>query len=498
MEAHQPFFHRHLPKNALLILLSLLCLPISGLLTLVAILHNYHHDNHKSSKNIRNGNGGSKTILVTGVSMTKGLVIARLLGKHTHHHIIAADLEPVPFTSPGRYCRFISEFTRLNLSRNCGTDEYTENLLKLMKKKKVDLWISCSSVVNAVEDGRVMKLAERTMGPDFRAMQFDEDVVTKLHEKDALMDYLAEIGCLVPESYRCTSADEVEKVINVSSSKDQDQHREGKSFILKPIGVDDKARAHMMTLLPFPGDKKNDLKAYLSSLNISASRPFLLQQHIQGYEYCTHSLVIDGKVKAFVSCPSSDLLMHYEALPQESVLNKKMLQFTQHVAEQEGSGFSGHLSFDFIAQGKGEKIQIYPIECNPRAHTAVVLFNDTPAMAAQYLTCFDAGQQASQDIIFPRKSTTNTYWIGHDLVALALAPCLTLLCQEENITEVLKALKTFWDHLLYWHDGTFDSTDPLPFLVLYHIYWPTQFFKCLLTGQKWSRINVSTTKIFEI
>jgi len=365
-----------------------------------------------------------------------------------------------------------------------------------MKTKKVDLWISCSSVLNAVEDGKVMKLANKLMGTGFRAMQFDDDVVTKLHEKDTLMDYLAEIGCLVPDSYRCTSADDVERIINVSSVKDGDQDREAHSFILKPIGVDDRARAQMMTLLPFSSDKKTNLKPYLSSLNISISRPFLLQQHIQGSEYCSHSLVINGKVKAFVACPSSGLLMDYEALPQDSVLNTKMLQFTQHIAEREGSGFSGHLGFDFIAQGEAENIKIYPIECNPRAHTAVVLFNDTPAMAAQYLTCIDL--QASHDIIFPRKPTSSYYWIGHDLVTLLLAPCLEFLCQEQDIKEVFKGFKIFWNHLIYWHEGTFDSSDPLPFLVLYHIYWPSQFLTCLFTGRKWSRINVSTTKIFEI
>ena len=122
MEARQPLFYQHVPKNILLILLSLFCLPISGCLTLATILRNYYHDIYKLQQYVRDNNTPRKTILVTGVSMTKGLVIARLLGKHTHHNIIAADLEPVPFTSPGRYCRFISEFTRLDLPNGCGVE----------------------------------------------------------------------------------------------------------------------------------------------------------------------------------------------------------------------------------------------------------------------------------------------------------------------------------------------------------------------------------------
>jgi hypothetical protein len=50
---------------------------------------------------------------------------------------------------------------------------------------------------------------------------------------------------------------------------------------------------------------------------------------------------------------------------------------------------------------------------------------------------------------------------------------------------------------LYWRDGTLTVEDPVPFFVLYHLYWPMKFVESLRTGKKWSRINVSTTKMFE-
>ncbi|KAG9590125.1 hypothetical protein KCU90_g14242, partial [Aureobasidium melanogenum] len=48
----------------------------------------------------------------------------------------------------------------------------------------------------------------------------------------------------------------------------------------------------------------------------------------------------------------------------------------------------------------------------------------------------------------------------------------------------------------FWKDGTYEIWDPLPAWWLYHVYWPFQFAKSLVTGFKWSRINVSTTKMF--
>ncbi|KAL4777276.1 hypothetical protein BDW60DRAFT_172484 [Aspergillus nidulans var. acristatus] len=100
----------------------------------------------------------------------------------------------------------------------------------------------------------------------------------------------------------------------------------GKRFIMKPIGVNDKARGKMMTLLPLNSEEATS--SYLTALDISKSTPFLLQEYITGEEYCTHSLVVRGKVKAFVVCPSSDMLMHDSAIPPGLVLSVKMLEFT--------------------------------------------------------------------------------------------------------------------------------------------------------------------------
>ena len=339
-----------------------------------------------------------------------------------------------------------------------------------------------------------MKTAQKILGDDFKAVQFDDEAVSKLHEKDSLTEYIHSLGLQVPESHRCTSVSQVEAILHAASTKNKGSETP-KRFILKPIGVDDRARAQMMTLLPFPRDQETETASYVSSLGISPSNPFILQQFISGPEYCTHSLVIHGKLKAFVSCPSSDMLMHYEALPEDSVLHRKMLEFTERVAQNEGENFSGHLSFDFIAEGEGEDTRLLPIECNPRAHTAVVLFQDTAQMADAYLSCFDS--PSSEDPITPKKPVCGYYWVGHDLVTLLLVPLLALLCGTGDVEDAKKSVQTFWHHLVYWRESTFDISDPWPFFVLYHVYWPIRFCDSVVRGQKWTRVNVSTTKMFE-
>merc|ERR1712072_753816 len=68
----------------------------------------------------------------------------------------------------------------------------------------------------------------------------------------------------------------------------------------KYIGTDDSVRGDM-TLLPL--DTPAQTKAHITKFQISEERPWILQQFIRGPEYCTHSLVVKGEVKAFVACP---------------------------------------------------------------------------------------------------------------------------------------------------------------------------------------------------
>jgi catechol O-methyltransferase len=490
--------YKHTPKNILLILLSIACIPVSATITIVSLLITYfagtYYEPHRPGPE-------SKTILVTGVTMTKGLTIARMLALFHPHRIIAADTEPFPFISPGRYSRAITKFYRLKAPGVVGAERYIDALLEVIRKEKVDLWISCSSVDGAVEDGEVARRARGELGSTFEAVQFNSEVVEKLHEKDAFMEYIHSLGLPIPESHRCTSAKEVEDILCSSTNLNSNEKIEaGKRFILKPIGVDDKARSQMMTLLPLPEGREATL-SYLSTLTISAENPYILQQYIKGSEYCTHSLVVHGEVKAFVACPSSDMLMQYEALPAGSALSMKMLDFTKRVADDGGSSFTGHLSFDFLISGGSDDAHLYPIECNPRAHTAVVLFAENPVMADTYVSIVDPDIEKKRpgippSVAIPHNYVQGYYWLGHDFVVRYLLPPMTLPSRPGHYSEVMKGPDAFWDHLWRWKDATWVIWDPVPFFVLYHVYWPMRFFGALLSGREWSRVNVSTGKMF--
>ena len=92
-----PFYYSHVWKNVLLLALSAFCAPLSAALMLVGLAVSKLHGQRnatfsKEDKQHVAAARRRKTILVTGVSMTKSLTIARNLSQHTPHRIIGADI----------------------------------------------------------------------------------------------------------------------------------------------------------------------------------------------------------------------------------------------------------------------------------------------------------------------------------------------------------------------------------------------------------------------
>lgn len=503
----------HAVRDIALILLSFAFLPLSTLivcwsygLSLLFPQQAVKHRRHVRSTYTPHFE--PKNILVTGVGMTKGLALARIFYT-AGHNVIGADFEPLTIpTACGRTSRALKAFHKL--TRPDGSREkqvkYTQSILDIVRQENVDIWVSCSGVASAVEDGVAKEMVE--LVTKCKAVQFDVATTRRLHEKHSFMDYTSSIGLTIPETHTVTSkAAALQFLDDVSVT--------GKRYVLKYIGTDDAVRGDM-TLLPL--DSPARTKSHISRFEISEDKPWILQQYIRGPEYCTHSLVVKGEVKAFVACPSSELLMHYEALPSDSGLSRSMLRFTQEFAAASGPAFTGHLSFDFLVEmGDAEKalrdptanVTLYPIECNPRAHTAVVLFTDTPEMVDGYLSLLEPKQaiisstnkSLTSNGLAPQPIVPNApkkyYWIGHDFIELVVQPLLSILTADgPSLIEIFENVLTFVEHVLWWQDGTFEFWDPVPAWWLYHVYWPTQYLMALLFQRKWSRVNVSTCKMF--
>lgn len=113
---------------------------------------------------------------------------------------------------------------------------------------------------------------------------------------------------------------------------------------------------------------------------------------------------------------------------------------------------------DFILSDNGD---LFPIECNPRIHTAICLLRLNPTFAHAYLS------DSIEGIAKPPAGTKPCSWLGHDLPALFLAALLPATESVHPYWEGMQVNELKWDT----HDPTFDPEDPLPFFGLYHVQW---------------------------
>lgn len=476
----------HFVRNGILILTSLMFVPLSTFIVVCSFLVTI--PSRVFSRRIP----VNKVVLVTGVGMSKGLKFARLLHE-AGCKVIGADFEPDGVYVAGRFSNTIARFYRLKEPQfqSNGIQSYIDQLIQIIEQEGVDMWISCSGVATAEEDGLAKDAIEEKTA--CTTIQFGQKSVAALHNKDSFSDLAAELDLSGPRAAVVTSYEDAVSFL--------DRVEKPKTFLLKSVMLDDASR-NTRVLLPLAS--KEDTKNYLKPLAITPQNRWLLQQYVHGKEYATYAFVQGGEVKVFVACPSKDMLMHYQPLHPVDPLFQAMLRYTRmFISKFDPQGeMTGHLSFDFIVESswdhRGVQNNILPIECNPRVHTNLLLLDNDRSLQQAYLGALNRDKVANQPVSDVHISPTihGCYWIGHDLVDLVGVPLLKAIISPGSMSELCTSISSFLYHLIYWKEGAFSLSDPAPWWWLYHVYWPGVFLMCMLNDRRWTRVNVSTGKVF--
>ncbi|KAH6880384.1 putative O-methyltransferase [Thelonectria olida] len=489
----------HFFKNLVLLLVTFVFLPINTLIVALSSVWHAVAEAARSQTRIEDSGDALNrvTVLVTGMNMAKGLSLARMFHRRGHR-VIGADCQPL---SIGRLSCAVDKFYILPppvVPGIISLSNYAEAFQDIIQKEDVDLWVSVSDVNTAIEDAFVKEAVETSTG--IQCIQPDAEVIAKLHEKDAFIKHTEDMGLQVPISESVSSKEDIVSFLNRHGGLARETN--SNIFIVKPNGVDDAARFDRPFL---PLQSAAETLVRVDRIPFAPSKSaYIMQEYIDGKEYCTHALIIRGHVRAFVACESAEVLLHYEALPSDSPLTQKMLDFTTKQAEALGPTFTGHLSFDFLAKGSSPSEKgfdgpiLLPIECNPRVHTATVLFENTPELVDEYLSALSvpsATESIPKPPLFPR-NPGQYYWIAQDFVDYVLYPVYDLFCGASSLPMVLSSWLEFGRHVLYSKDGTYAAWDPLPFWWMCHVFWPVQFARHLVHGS-WTKINVSTGKMFK-
>jgi hypothetical protein len=277
------------------------------------------------------------------------------------------------------------------------------------------------------------------------------DTIDEVDDKSRFAHTARQLGLTVPETHRITDPGQV------SAFAFGDQGR----YVLKSIAYDPIRRLDLTRL---PRATAQQTEQFAGSLPISERNPWILQAFVEGPEYCTHSVVHDGRLTLHCCCASSAFQLNYAPLEIPEI-EAWVRQFAAELR------LTGQLSFDFI---RGPDGRYYAIECNPRTHSAVSMFYDHPGVARAYLN-------PDGPTLAPLPDSRPTYWLYHELWRLVTKPD-----RRRRISVIAQGT-----------DAIFARWDPFPFFAVHHLQIPSLLVQNLFRQRGWSRIDFNIGKLVE-
>ena len=391
-----------------------------------------------------------RTVLVSGGKMTKALALARAFHA-AGHRVILCESERY-WMSAHRTSRAVHAFHTMP---DHGDPAYPEALKALVARYGVDTYVPVTSPAGSIHDSDIIAELDGVC----EVLHADPEAIAMLDDKHAFAKEALAHGLPAPKSVRITHAQQV---------LDYDFAAESRPFILKSIAYDPVLRLDLTRL---PLETPEATEAYVRSLPISPDNPFVMQEFIEGEEFCTHGFFRDGGLRVHIACKSSPFQVNYDHVDEPEILD----WVTRFGA---ATGLTGQASFDFIRAADDGRF--YAIECNPRTHSAITLLDSDPRLAAAYL---DEGPVNAP--LQPAADAQPTYWIAHEAWRMARAfPDPGRMANRAMV-------------VVSGRDAVFRPADPLPFLALHHVHVPLLLLRSLAERRDWLRIDFNIGKLVQ-
>jgi len=385
-----------------------------------------------------------KTILISGGKMTKALQLARSFHRAGHRVVL---VETAKYRLTGhRFSRAVDRFYTVPAPQD---DTYVQALLDIVRTEGVDVYVPVCSPVSSRADAA----AKKVLSAYCEVLHPDEDAVARLDDKYEFALTAQALGLPVPDTHLVTAPQQV---------ADFDFDGRDGTYVLKSIAYDPE---HRLDLTPLPRPTRSQTAAFAATKPISADNPWILQEFVDGQEYCTHATVREGRVQVYCCCESSAFQLNYE-MADQSEIKAWVHRFVGAL------GLTGQVSFDFI---RAEDGSVRAIECNPRTHSAITMFYDHPDLARAYL---ETGVPAVE----PTPASRPTYWLYHEL--------WRLLSRPAGVADRLRTIRR-------GKEAIFDWDDPLPFLLVHHVQIPWLLLQNLRRGRDWIRVDFNIGKLVE-
>ena len=425
-----------------------------------------------------------RVVLVTGVGSTTGLALARSLFE-AGHTVIGAD-----FADTGnRLSKAIQSFYTLPTpSKRDGLAYYAQELIRIIGREDVDLWISCSR--NVKQDAEARKVVAITSSRKCRLLQFDSETIDLLSNKDSFLDFLRSVDLPTPETHRVSTRASVHRILNASNGTSRTYCLKKASGALVPADT---------TLLP--RRTLSQTYQHVSQIPVSQEAPFLLEEVITGEQYHTQALVMHSEIRAFAASPISDDPYAVESIPGTSAVSQAMLRYTHLLISRTNRDLSGFLGLAFTVKKrvteKGVEKSLYATECRLCPDTpGIPLFAAGASFGQLVLEGLPTGQvngvsfaeSHAGSVLLPLPGS-HYHATRHDFWTLVLLPLLSLLKLHMGVRAFLLSLLAFAQRLILWKDALFEWWDPMPWWWAYQVEWPAKLAHGVCHGHVWKLYN---------
>ncbi|ODM15414.1 hypothetical protein SI65_09017 [Aspergillus cristatus] len=394
-----------------------------------------------------------KTVLITGVNSLHGLAVARRW-YHEGHRVIGADMMDSPIRSGESMSKSLAAFY------DVVKTQYVSQLVDIVHREKVDVWIPCSEQVDTMEDAVAKNVIESRT--ECRCIQLDPELASRFGSPESLREYLVERDLPVVENHQVQSRDSVHKILHRSPSK---------AYLMR------KARGQDTRPVMLPKRTLSMTYHEVSEIQINKDNPWILQQQTRLGEFIAEVLVVRGQVKAIKVRPG-DLQSAWGASRLDQGLAISIHRLMGRFAMKGGSRLTGHLAVHLMVDEEFDANSVRHVlhiaHCTQGAAAVKTLLQGPSSdIVTGYLSALssqvtEASGQLSETPFDDVKATIATTDRAKESNTNTLKKILspTFLVQQ--------AKEAAWEvcHVPFWKDPRFSYSDPFPWWWHTHVYTP--------------------------
>jgi predicted ATP-grasp superfamily ATP-dependent carboligase len=348
-----------------------------------------------------------KKILITFARSFLALEIARHFYSTGHEVFVADSLSQ----HVSRYSNAVKKSFKLPSPR-FNSKAYINELIHIIQKEKIDFLIPVYEEISYISKA-IEKFPNtcKILAPSF-------NLYNELQNKWLFQEKLKSLGFETLKAQLIQQSDDIQNLnFNIP-------------FAIKPCY----SRASQKVQKIMPG------QCAIVKIKVDPYNPWIAQEWAIGKKFCTYSICHGGKIFAHGVYPVNYAIDGYSCLTFQAVEHPEIFEWISEFVKK--IDYTGQIAFDLIETNDKK---LFAIECNPRATSGLLLFNDKKHLDASFLGI-------SSTLVTPRIGLRRQVAMG------------MLLYGWRKQARPNNRLRSFLKDFFGTKDVIFKTKDPKPFL----------------------------------